>query len=140
MASLNKAILIGHLGKDSEVWSTPSGRHKLSFTLATNRSYKDKAGEWKEEVDWHNVVAWGEHFAAKKELLTRGKQVYVEGRIQLRKYQTREGEERSVTEVNVWRMFLLGKASGGSADTRFPVEGGDRQDLDAGGDELDAPF
>ena len=116
MASLNKAILIGNLGRDAELTYTGGGKAKMSFTLATNENFKNREGEWQKETSWHRIVAWGEMAEGKSDLLKKGKQVFVEGRIRTRKYTTKDGDERTITEVTASRLFLLGKAPAGEGD------------------------
>jgi single-strand DNA-binding protein len=109
--SLNKVMLIGSLGKDAEVKFLPSGVSVATFSLATNRRWKDKqSGEWKEETDWANVVLWRSENLAN--YLLKGKQVYVEGRLQTRSYD-KDGEKRYVTEVVADEVILLGGGSKG---------------------------
>jgi single-strand DNA-binding protein len=114
--SINKVTLLGHLGKDAETKFTPSGVSRSTFTIATNRRWKDQqSGEWKEETDWHNVIMWRSENLAN--YLLKGKQVYVEGRLQTRNYEDKEGQKRYVTEVVVDDLILLGGRgdSGGGA-------------------------
>src|SRR6266404_3857986 len=96
--SVNKVILLGRLGKDAETKFTPSGIARSIFSIATNRRWKDQqSGEWKEETDWHNVVLWRSENLAN--YLLKGKQIYVEGRIQTRNYEDKDGKKIYVTEV-----------------------------------------
>jgi single-strand DNA-binding protein len=96
--SVNKVILLGHLGKDAETKYTPSGAAKTSFTLATSRRSKDpQTGEWKDETDWHNITVWKADNLAN--YLLKGKQVYVEGRLQTRSYDDKDGKRQYYTEV-----------------------------------------
>lgn len=112
--SVNKVILIGHLGRDAETRYTPSGVAVTRFTLATNRRVKDPAtGEWKDETDWHNITVWRQENLA--QYLTKGKQVYVEGRLQTRSYEDRDGQKRYITEVVADEIFLLGSRGEGAA-------------------------
>lgn len=105
--SVNKAILVGHLGRDAETKFTPSGVPKTTFSVATNRRWKDQqTGEWKEETDWVNVALWRSEKLA--EYLTRGKQVYVEGRISSRSYEDKDGKKQYYTEVVADDVILLG--------------------------------
>jgi single-strand DNA-binding protein len=105
--SVNKVILIGHLGKDAETKFTPSGTARTKFTLATNRRWKDQqTGEWKEETDWHNIVLWRAENLAN--YLTKGKQIYVEGRLETRNYDDKDGRKVYVTEVVADEVLLLG--------------------------------
>jgi single-strand DNA-binding protein len=119
--SVNKVILVGHLGKDAETKFTPSGVAVSKFSVATNRRWKDQqTGEWKEETDWANVVLWrGENVAT---YLTRGKQVYVEGRLQSRSYDDKDGKKVYVTEVVADDVILLSGNAGqkGGPDAPFP--------------------
>ena len=110
--SVNKVILLGHLGKDAETKYTPNGTARTTFPLATNRRWKDEAsGEWKEETDWHNIVLWrGENVA---NYLLKGKQVYLEGRLQTRNYEDKDGVKRYFTEVVSQDLILLGGDRGG---------------------------
>lgn len=104
--SVNKVILLGHLGRDAETKFTPSGVSRSTFTIATNRRWKDQqSGEWKEETDWHNCVLWRSENLAN--YLTKGKQVYVEGRLQTRSYD-KDGQKHFMTEVVCDDLVLLG--------------------------------
>ena len=105
--SVNKVILLGHLGKDAETKFTPSGSPRSTFTVATNRRWKDRqSGEWKEETDWHNIVLWESENVAN--YLLKGKQVYVEGRLQSRSWEDKEGQKKYITEVVCYELILLG--------------------------------
>jgi single-strand DNA-binding protein len=105
--SVNKVILIGHLGKDAETRFTPSGVSVTKFSVATNRRWKDQqTGDWKEETDWTNVVLWRQENLAN--YLTRGKQVFVEGRLQTRSYEDKDGKKVWATEVVAEDVILLG--------------------------------
>ncbi|HWB85062.1 MAG TPA: single-stranded DNA-binding protein [Bryobacteraceae bacterium] len=122
--SVNKVILLGHLGKDAETKFTPSGVARSTFTIATNRRWKDQqSGEWKEETDWHNVILWRSENLAN--YLLKGKQVYVEGRLQTRNYEDKEGQKRYITEVVCDDLILLGSgrsdAPGGPPEHGQPV-------------------
>jgi len=105
--SVNKVILLGHLGKDAETKFTPNGVARSNFTLATNRRWKDQqSGEWKEVTDWHNIVLWRSENVAN--YLLKGKQVYIEGRIENRSWEDKEGQKRYITEVVCDDLILLG--------------------------------
>lgn len=106
--SVNKVILIGHLGKDAETRFTAGGAARTTFPLATNYRYKDpQTGDWKEETEWHNIVLWRQENLAN--YLTKGQQVYVEGRIQTRTYEDKEtGQKRYMTEIVAQSVLLLG--------------------------------
>lgn len=109
--SINKVILIGHLGRDAETRFTPSGVAMTKFSVATNRRWKDQqTGEWKEETDWANVVLWRQENLAN--YLTKGKQVYVEGRLQTRSYDDKDGKKQYMTEVVAEDVLLLGGRGG----------------------------
>lgn len=121
--SVNKVILVGHLGKDAETKFTPSGQSVSNFTLATSRRWKDQqTQEWKEETDWHNVVAW--RMENVSQYLTKGKQVYIEGRLQTRSYDDKEGKKRYVTEVVAEDVILLssGREGGGGGYDEAPSQ------------------
>ena len=109
--SVNKVILLGHLGKDAETKFTPSGTSVTNFTLATNRRWKDQqTGEWKEETDWHRIVLWRSENISN--YLLKGKQVYIEGRLQTRSYDDKEGQKVYVTEVVADDVILLSSQRG----------------------------
>lgn len=115
--SVNKVILLGHLGKDAETKFTPSGVAKTTFTIATNRRWKDQqSGEWKEETDWHNVVLWRSENLAN--YLQKGKQLYVEGRLSTRSYDDKDGNKKWITEVVADDVILLGGQGGGGGGAR----------------------
>lgn len=118
--SLNRATLIGNLGRDAETGFTPSGISCTKFSVATERRWQDKqSGEWKSETDWHNCVLWRAENLA--QYLTKGKQVYVEGRIQTRSYE-KDGEKRYATEIIADNVLLLGGNGGEDAGQRQPAQ------------------
>ena len=122
MASLNKVMLIGNLGKDPEVRYTAAGTAVASFSLATSERFKNKNGEWEEKTEWHNVTLWARLAEIAGEYLAKGKTVYIEGRLQTRKWQDRDGKDRYTTEIVGEKMQMLsGKGEGGRG------EGGGRQ-------------
>lgn len=108
MASLNKVMLIATLGKNPEVRYTTSGTAVASFSAATNEKFKKRNGEWEERTEWHNIVIWGRLAEIAGEYLAKGKSVYLEGRLQTRKWQEREGKDRFTTEIVVEKMLMLG--------------------------------
>jgi single-strand DNA-binding protein len=111
MASLNKVMLIGHLGKDPEIISFENGTKKMSVTLATTERYRDRNGEWAEQTDWHNLVAWGNlalDIAEKRRNYIKGDFMYVEGRLKTRQYVDSQNVTRYVTEVLVDKMMSMG--------------------------------
>jgi single-strand DNA-binding protein len=112
--SVNKVILLGHLGKDAETRFTTGGAARTTFSIATSRRWKDQqTGEWKEETDWHDVVLWRQENVAT--YLTKGKQVYVEGRLQTRNYEDKDGKKVYRTEVVADDVLLLGSRGGEAA-------------------------
>ena len=113
MASLNKVLLIGNLGKDPEVRYTTSGTAVASFSLATSEKFKNKGGEWEERTEWHNVILWGRLAEIAGEYLGKGKTVYIEGRLQTRKWQDKEGKDRYTTEIVGEKMQMLSKKDTG---------------------------
>jgi single-strand DNA-binding protein len=112
--SVNKVILVGRLGRDAETKFTPGGAAVTRFSVATNRRWKDQqSGEWKEETDWTNIVLWRAENLAN--YLTKGKQVYVEGRIHTRSYDDKDGKKVYSTEVVAEEVILLGGQGEGGA-------------------------
>ena len=113
--TVNKAIVLGHLGRDAETNFTPSGVAVTKFSVATSRRWKDsQSNEWKEETDWHNIVLWRSENLAN--YLTKGKHAHVEGRLQTRSYEDRDGVKRCITEIVADGVILLGGQLGGSQD------------------------
>ncbi len=114
MASVNKVILIGNLGKDPEVRYTPNGSAIATVTLATSRQWKNKeSGERQEETEWHRVVFFDRLAEIAGEYLKKGKSIYVEGRLKTRKWQDKEGQDRYTTEIVANEMTMLGSKDGG---------------------------
>ena len=97
--SLNKAMIIGNLGRDPEMRYTPGGQAVTQFTVAVNRNYKDSSGEWKEDTEWFRVVAWGPLAERTAEYLRKGRKVSVEGRLQTRSWEGQDGQKRYTTEL-----------------------------------------
>ncbi len=117
MASLNKVMLIGNLGKDPEVRYTAGGTAVASFSVATSERFKNKNGEWEEKTEWHNVTLWARLAEIAGEYLSKGKTVYIEGRLQTRKWQDRDGKDRYTTEIVGEKMQMLsgkGEGNGGA--------------------------
>jgi single-strand DNA-binding protein len=104
----NKVQLIGNLGNDPEIITLDSGKKLAKFSLATNESYKDAAGQKTDKVEWHNLVAWGKTCDIIEKYLTKGKEVAVEGKLTSRSYETKEGEKRYITEVVVNELLMFG--------------------------------
>jgi single-strand DNA-binding protein len=111
---INKAILIGNLGRDPELRYTQHGQAVANFTLATNESWTDKSGERVERTEWHRIVAWGKVGELCAQYLSKGRTVYVEGRIQTREWEDKDGHKRSTTEINAQTVQFLGGARGES--------------------------
>ncbi len=121
MASVNKVILIGNLGRDPEVRYMPSGDAVANISIATTETWKDKNGEKQEKTEWHRVAMFGKTAEIAGEYLKKGSQVYIEGRLETRKWTDKEGQERYTTEIRADRMQMLGSRSGGS-DRMAPPE------------------
>ena len=109
MASVNKVILIGNLGRDPELRYTASGTPVANFTMATSERWTDASGEKKERTEWHRIVVWAKQAEIVGEYLRKGKQVYIEGSLQTRDWTDREGNKRYTTEVRAQRVQMLGK-------------------------------
>ena len=105
---LNKVMIIGHLGKDPEMRYTPSGRPVTTFTVAVSRSWNSADGERHAETEWFNVVAWGNLAEICKQYLAKGQQVYVEGRLQTRRWDDKEGQKHTSVEIVANEMMMLG--------------------------------
>jgi single-strand DNA-binding protein len=106
--SVNKAILVGNLGKDPDLRYTPAGTAVATFSMATTERYKDRDGNRQEKTEWHNIVAWRQLAEICGKYLHKGKQVYIEGKIQTRSYEDRDGNKRYITEVVADQMQMLG--------------------------------
>ena len=110
MASVNKAILIGNLGKDPDLRFTPSGAAVCTFSIATTEKWRDKqTNELKESTNWHNIVLWGKQAETAKQYLQKGSPVYIEGRIQTRSYDDKDGNKKWITEIVGQRLQFLGR-------------------------------
>jgi single-strand DNA-binding protein len=116
MASLNKVMLIGNLGRDPEIRFTPDGSQVASFSIATTESWTDKSGNRQEKTEWHNIVAWAKLADLSKRFLQKGRQVYIEGRIRSREWDDRDGNKRRTTEIIASNMVLLGSKPQGGSD------------------------
>jgi single-strand DNA-binding protein len=110
---LNKVLLIGYMGCDPEMRYTPSGRPVTSFSLSTSRSWTSPEGERREETEWFNIVAWGNLAEICKQYLTKGQQVYIEGRLHTRGWKDETGKKHFRTEVVAGEMIMLGDRRGG---------------------------
>lgn len=118
MSSLNKAMIIGRLGQDPEVRYTQSNTAVANLSVATSERYKDSSGEWKENTEWHRVVAWGRLAEICQEYLKKGSQVYIEGPIQTRQWEDREGQTRYTTEIKALTLTMLDSKGDAAGDTR----------------------
>ncbi|MDY6838267.1 MAG: single-stranded DNA-binding protein [Thermodesulfobacteriota bacterium] len=139
MASVNKVILIGNLGRDPEVRYTPSGTAVANFSVATTENWTNREGEKQSRTEWHRVVAWGRLGETCGEYLSKGSPVYIEGSIQTNEWEDKEGNKRQTTEIRAWRMQMLG--SRGSANV--PPEanlGGDVEPASKEPSDDDIPF
>jgi single-strand DNA-binding protein len=115
MASVNKVILVGNLGRDPETRYTTGGDAVTNIRVATTDTWKDKNGEKQERTEWHTVVFFGRQAEIAGEYLKKGRQVYIEGRLQTRKWQDKEGQDRYTTEIVADRMQMLGSREGSGA-------------------------
>ena len=122
MSSLNKILLIGNLGRDPEIRYTSDGTPVATFSLATSETWTDKSGSRLEHTEWHTIVAWSRLADLSKRYLTKGRQVYVEGRIRSRDWTDRDGNKRRSTEVIATQMVLLGSRPQGVEAPAQPVE------------------
>lgn len=129
MASVNKVILIGNLGKDPELKYLASGQAVAEFSIATTDRWKDKDGNTQERTEWHNIILWGRMGETAKEYLSKGKSVYIEGRLQYRSWDDKDGNKRYRTEIIGDRMQFLGSRgdSGSRGDGGSGESGGQRE-------------
>lgn len=109
MAGVNKVILVGNLGSDPEVRTTPGGQRVANFRLATSRSWNSQDGQRQEKTEWHSIVAWGKTADIVERYLQKGKQVYIEGRLETRSWQDKDGQTRYKTEIICENMQMLGR-------------------------------
>jgi single-strand DNA-binding protein len=119
MASVNKVILVGNLGRDPEMRFMPNGEAVCNFSIATTDSWKDKSGQKQERTEWHNIVIYRKLAEIAGEYLKKGRPVYIEGRLQTRKWQTKEGQDRLTTEIIADQMQMLGGREGGGASSSY---------------------
>jgi|SRR6056300_556950 single-strand DNA-binding protein len=117
MPSVNKVILLGNLGRDPELRFLPNGDAVCNFSIATTDSWKDKAGEKQEKTEWHNIVMYRKLAEIAGEYLKKGRPVYLEGRLQTRKWQTKDGQDRYTTEIVADNMQMLGGRDAGTQST-----------------------
>lgn len=139
--SVNKVILVGRLGQNPEVRYTPSGAAVANFSVATNESWMDKAGQKQERTEWHRIVVWGKLAELCSKYLTKGRQAYIEGRLQTRQWQDKDGQTKYTTEVQAQTVQFLGAGAGAGADTGAPYAGASgNAGMGAGGDFAGAPM
>lgn len=120
---LNKVMIIGHLGRDPEMRYTPSGRPVTTFTVAVSRSWNTADGERRTETEWFNIVAWGNLAEICKQYLYKGQQVYIDGRLQTRRWEDKEGQKHTSVEVVANEMMMLGDRRDSSSQTQESSEG-----------------
>jgi len=128
-------MIIGHLGRDPEMRYTPSGRPVTTFTVATSRSWNTVEGERHSETEWFNIVAWSNLAEICKQYLTKGQQVYIEGRLQSRRWEDKEGVKHAGFEIVASEMMMLGR----NKDSNHPVTEGDAPEA-ASSDEAEDEF
>ncbi len=116
MRGVNKVILIGNLGRDPEIRYTRDGTAVANLNIATSDSWKDAQGQRQERTEWHRVVAWDKLAEIAKEYLSKGKQVYIEGRLETRSWEDKEGHKRTTTEIRAQQMVMLGGRGGDGGD------------------------
>ena len=134
MGSVNKVILVGNLGRDAELRYTPGGAAVATLNLATTEVFKDREGQKKEDTQWHRVILWGKTAETLQDYLTKGKQIYVEGKLQTRKWKDKDGNDKYTTEVRGDRVVLL--SGGGRGDAAGRGEGGGRSTPSAASDDF----
>ena len=143
MSGVNKVILVGNLGSDPQIRYTPQQTAVANFSLATTERFTNKNGEKESRTEWHRIVAWARLAEICSEYLKKGKQVYIEGRIQTRQWEDKDGNKRSSTEIVATNMVMLGRASDAGGDVaapqEFPADEAATQEVPAG-QEDDLPF
>jgi single-strand DNA-binding protein len=136
MGSVNKVILVGNLGRDAELRYTPGGAAVATLNMATTEVWTDKGGQRQEKTEWHRVVFWGKVAESLTEYLTKGKQVYIEGRLETRQWNDKDGNKRYTTEIRGDRVVLLGGGGGGGGGARGgggASRGGSEDSMGGGG-------
>lgn len=136
MGSVNKAILVGNLGRDAEMRFTQGGTPVSTVSLATTEKWTDREGNKKEDTQWHRVVIWGKTAEALNEYLLKGKQIYVDGRIQTREWTNKEGQKVRTTEIRADRIVLLGGGGGSNGERSSRSGGGKRRDRHVSDEEM----
>ena len=135
MGSVNKAILVGNLGRDAEMRFTSGGTPVATVSLATTERFTDKEGQKREDTQWHRIVIWGKTAQSLHEYLTKGKQIYVEGRIQTREWEDKDKNKVKTTEIRADRVVLLGGGGGGGGD-RGARSGGSSRSMESSMDDV----
>jgi len=136
MGSVNKVILVGNLGRDAELRYTPGGAAVATLNLATTEVFKDREGQKKEDTQWHRVILWGKTAETLQDYLTKGKQIYVEGKLQTRKWKDKDGNDKYTTEVRGDRVVLLSGGGRGEGAGMGRGEGGGRSNPAAAADDF----
>jgi single-strand DNA-binding protein len=138
MASVNKVILIGNLGADPELRYTSGGQAVADLRVATSRRWQGKDGSQQEDTQWHRVVVWGKTAEQCKEYLSKGRQAYIEGRLQTRSWEDRDGNKRYTTEVVAQQVLFLGGRGSPGASSEPPPPSDQSMPSDLGDDDI--PF
>jgi len=140
MASVNKVILIGNLGRDPELRYTQGGKGVCNFTVATNERWKDGNGQPQERVEWHRIVAWGKTAENCAQYLAKGKSVFIEGRLQTREWEDRDQNKRQTTEIVANQVVFLSPKNGGSSPGNPGSQSRRQQNAPPAADGDDIPF
>jgi len=140
MASVNKAIILGNLGRDPELRHTPGGKAVATLRIATNEVWTDQSGERQERTEWHTVVVWGRQAENCNQYLKKGRSVYIEGRLTTRKWQDKDGKDRYSTEIVADRVQFIGggTGAGGGGGREFEDQSLEPPPPGSGGDDI--PF
>jgi single-strand DNA-binding protein len=144
MGSVNKVILVGNLGRDAELRYTPGGAAVATLNMATTENWTDKSGQKQEKTEWHRVVFWGKVAESLTEYLTKGKQIYIEGRLETRQWNDKDGNKRYTTEIKGDKIVLLGggggRGGGGMSRSGGEESMGGGQPSHGGADMPDTPL
>lgn len=141
MGSLNRVTLIGHLGRDAEIRYTTGGAAVANFTMATSESWKDKDGAKQDRTEWHKIVLWGKLAESLQDYLKKGKQIYVEGRLQTKKWKDKDERDRYTTEIHAQQVVLLGGGKPSRTEDEQPIRNDDAGMQEGGSADLDdIPF
>ena len=141
MGSVNKVILVGNLGRDAELRYTPGGAAVATLNLATTEVWNDRNNQRQEKTEWHRIVLWGKTAESLQEYLTKGKQIYVEGRLQTRDWEGKDGQKRTSTEVVAERVQFMSRTKGAGAGAPAAMASAPAFAEDSGGGgEDDVPF